>query len=1224
MSTSVSPRSRAGMYVALVLAVGLAVGLVVWWLQRPRPVDMLAVLHLNNKGIGLMERFEYKEAAQVFHEIVDQAPDWLPGQINLGIALLNVSTAAELDRAIGMFQSVLRKEPQNNHAHFCLGIIYKHQGKIDESAGHFETVTRNDPKDAHAWFFLGTVVPLDSEQAKRCFEKARELDPYMHGAIYQLSQLAYRQKDIAKGKALHAESEKLKEAEAATVADIKYSLMGKYAEVIGRAEPVSAPAKVPLPLWQAPEGFKVAFGANTRWATRAEFGQGAEADLRRAVRQRFGGTMALLDYNKDGKPDVLLLGAVVRNDRVEDLLLKNEGDFVFRDVTEEAGLGGARIGLGASVADFDNDTFADVLFTCADGVRLFRAVPRDKQDPKFEDVTATAGLEQIKSACFSATFVDLDQDSDLDLLVGQYAANVADALANLKSPAKAKGPGWTLLLNVGEAPPNPTPEKLLPLKPKFAKGPDAFGSGVAAVNMTVTDIDGDRDLDVLSFQDGQSARLVLNDRLLRFHDKAMPLLDGVWNGALVLDVDRDGQSDLFAVAPGEKPAVVLVLPPQGEKTLLERLAAVSSNSPNLLQAQAVDMDLDGSTDVIGLSETGMPVLLRNDGKRLGWTRAGLGANESWPKDPAAVAAADLDGDARPDLLTWSEKNGLEVRRHMGNGNHGLTIELTGRHDKDPKMRSNADGNGVWLTAQAGDLWTGGENTTLAAGLGRSRLPFQLGLGKYAQADVVRLRWPDLTLQAELNAPADRLARIAQHNRMTGSCPLLFTWNGERFVNVTDFLGAGSIGESLPGGGHRPPRPEESVKIEAHQLVPKDGRYVLKLVDTMDEVNYIDRVQLVVVDHPAGAKSYPDERFSYPGPSQDLLVHRSEDEVFPVTATDHKGRDVTQALRHWDRATADGFARRAWLGFAEDHWVELDFGDRLSRFGAGDRVMLYLAGWTDYPYPESIWAADQAGVALLPPLLERLATDGKWQTVTADAGFPAGHPRMIVMDVTGKVGGPRCVLRLRTNMHVYWDQIFAAPVIERIKPASASKPADQSKPASESKPADESSSPRGDTAKHVNIITLDLHHATLSVRGCLQEFSPDGRLPRLFDYDKIEPVPVVRQTGKLTRTGDVTELLRERDDCFVIFGPGDELTATFAADRLPPLPAGWTRSFVLRTWGYCKDAAPFTATGSTIEPLPFALMSGFPYGPTEHYPRTPKHDDYQRRYNTRQVGPSRPR
>src|SRR5205823_14117029 len=150
-------------------------------------------------------------------------------------------------------------------------------------------------------------------------------------------------------------------------------------------------------------------------------------------------------------------------------------------------------------------------------------------------------------------------------------------------------------------------------------------------------------------------------------------------------------------------------------------------------------------------------------------------------------------------------------------------------------------------------------------------------------------------------------------------------------------------------------------------------------------------------------------------SQDLLAFRRE--IYPVRARDHRGRDVARTLRYRDRDTAGPFARRTWLGFAEDHWVELDFGDRLKSFSAQDRLVLCLAGWTDYAYPDSLWAAAQAGVAPQAPVLERRQQDGTWKPV-AEIGFPAGLPRVMTYELTGKLGGPNCVLRLRSNLEVF--------------------------------------------------------------------------------------------------------------------------------------------------------------------------------------------------------------
>jgi hypothetical protein len=195
--------------------------------------------------------------------------------------------------------------------------------------------------------------------------------------------------------------------------------------------------------------------------------------------------------------------------------------------------------------------------------------------------------------------------------------------------------------------------------------------------------------------------------------------------------------------------------------------------------------------------------------------------------------------------------------------------------------------------------------------------------------------------------------------------------------------------------------------------------------------------------------------------------------------------------------------------------------------------------------------------------------------------------MMLVEVTGKLAGPRCRLRLRTNMHVCWDQAFVA------KPLS-------------------------DSRGSVRATCLEVHEATLAPGSIPAEYSPDGRLPKLYDYQRADNVPLVGQSGRMTRFGDVTELLHARDDRFVIFGPGNDLTVRFDAASLPTLPPGWKRGFVLRTAGYCKDTALSTAHGTTVEPLPFAAMHNYPYGPEQHYPNDALHQDYQRRYLTREV------
>jgi hypothetical protein len=872
------------------------------------------------------------------------------------------------------------------------------------------------------------------------------------------------------------------------------------------------------------------------------------------------------------------------------------------DVTAAAGLAEPHPTLGCSVADFDNDGYPDLLLTGAGSQRLFR----NNRKGGFEDVTAKAGLDKLTAVCLGSAFVDLDQDGDLDLLIAEYARTPADALKLLKGEKGAAGAGLAVYLNVGLAQPRPASQNQPPLNCawKRAELKALGGPAIPLTGVAVSDLDGDRDPDVLLLGERGRAAVALNDRLLSFRRQVLPkerTPPVPWNGGLVLDADHDGRSDLLLLAAGERPRLLLNRSRTTEKNVGAWFEPGATNSPPLLQAVAVDVDLDGWTDVVGLSHERRPVLLHNEGGRLVLYRDALGRRAvDWPKDLLAVAVLCSRGTEAdepepthcggvPDLLVWSESQGLQLYANRGNAHHGVQLRLTGKIKEEPSggtVRSNADGIGAWVAVQAANLWAGQENTTLSAGLGQSRQPLLLGLGQHNRADVVRIWWPDGTTQAELDWPCGPRPPLVESNRKKSSCPILFAWDGRRFGFITDFLGAGSVGERGPDGTCRPPRPEESVKIEPHQLAPRGGAYVLKMAEPMDEITYLDQVQLVAIDHPAGVSVYPDERFATDGlPSGELIAFKKR--IFPVRAIDHRGRDVTAALRAWDRATVDGFARRSWPGFAEEHAVELDFGDRLAGLKGDERLFLCLAGWTDDATPESIWAAHQAGVVMKPPVLERLGTDGRWHQV-CEAGFPAGLPRMMLREVTGKLSGPRCRLRLRTNLQVFWDQAFVAV---------------------------------GQTGKSdVRATCLEVARATLEPCGLMQEFSPDGRAPTLYAFDRYESVPVVRPAGRLTRFGDVTELLRGADDRFVIFGPGDLLTLRFDARRLPPLPTGWQRSFVVRSRGYCKDTAPFTATGATVEPLPFQAMRNYPPGPGEHYPRTKLHLDYLRRYNTREVTP----
>jgi len=520
----------------------------------------------------------------------------------------------------------------------------------------------------------------------------------------------------------------------------------------------------------------------------------------------------------------------------------------------------------------------------------------------------------------------------------------------------------------------------------------------------------------------------------------------------------------------------------------------------------------------------------------------------------------------------------------------LALLLTGRWKFGfDFMRTNPHGEGAWITVQGANLSVPITVTPTSTGQGQSVGPVVVGVGASTSAPLVRVRWPDGVMQAELNVPVDQFLPLTEQNRKTGSCPVLFTFDGRKYQCIGDFLGGGGLGYLVAPGIYGSPDRDEAVVVRDDQLRVIDGEYRVSVTEPMDEVAYMDKLELEVIDRPPGVEATPDERFAPGGnrPTGKLLAWRHT--VEPAAATDLNGRDVSEALRSFDRKTVDQFQKlKGWIGYTQEHGIILDFGDRLAGFKPTDRLALCVAGWVEYPYSQTNYAAATAGVALQPPVLERRNEDGTWSVLEADPGYPAGLPRMTTLELTGKLGGAKCELRLSTNMECYYDQVFIAVL--------------------ESEPG-------------LRVTTLPVSRATLGYRGYTREVSPDGKLPLMYDYDYVDPAPLAQLTGKFTRYGDVRALLQTDDDQFCLVAPGDEIQVGFDASKLPALPEGWTRSYVVRSIGYCKDADPFTAGSDTVGPLPWNGMPDvYPFGPEGDRPRDAAYDEYLRTYQTRDVQP----
>jgi hypothetical protein len=503
------------------------------------------------------------------------------------------------------------------------------------------------------------------------------------------------------------------------------------------------------------------------------------------------------------------------------------------------------------------------------------------------------------------------------------------------------------------------------------------------------------------------------------------------------------------------------------------------------------------------------------------------------------------------------------------------VRLTGRV-------SNRSGVGARVELRAGSLRQLLEFGSATPAVAPADITF--GLGSRQAADVIRVLWPSGILQAETSfgdattsGDARTPATITELDRKPSSCPYLFTWNGTRFTFVTDFMGGGEMGAWLAPRIWNQPDPDEYVRISAAQLQPRAGRYELRLTNELEEALFFDRLQLLVVDHPAATEVFPNEGLRSP-PRPPFALTAARGARPPARAVDGHGHDVRSRISSLDRLYPDDFRLLPIRGYAESHELVLDLDDI-----RGDPVLL-MTGWTDYAFSNDNVAASQAGVVMQPPSLQVRDRSGAWRTVIDEIGFPVGRPQTVAVNLAGRFLSSSREVRIVTNMRIYWDQILVA---ERMINAGLS------------------------------VVRLDAASADLRWRGLSSEVSPDGREPFGYDYERVTTrMPWKVMVGRYTREGDVEPLLRSVDDLFVVSRPGDEIAVSFEA--LPSPAAGRERTYLLYVHGYSKEMNPRSAVPDTIEPLPFRTMSGYPYGPGERYPRTKTHLDYLERYNTRQV------
>ena len=1079
-------------------------------------------IRLNNRGVALMGQQFTEKAEEAFAEAFQKDPRLAQAAVNEGIALM---TLQKVDEAKEALKKSIALDPANPQAWYNLGLAQHANNELDDALKSFQEAVKLDPRDVDSYYFEGVCYRelKQFDEAIEVLKKALAIQPLHASSEFALARAlqATGQKDAAKEHFKlfqHMTSTKISAA-----IGLAYGEQGHYSTVIPVEEPQARQQSM-IPIKLIPQPM---IAGKVKMAPA-------------------NGGACMLDVTGSGQMDLVLMSSpqAIR-------VLHRESDGKFKDMdTAAAGLNLSGSGVACAVGDYDSDSLNDLAVATNDGVHLFRNLGKGK----FQDVTAEAGLTS-RNHPTGITFIDFDHDGDLDLFI-------------TGSPLKAGDQSNVLWRNNG----NKT----------FTEwtGQTGLGGTGKTTAAILTDFNNDRAVDFALTGDGPAPVLFANPREGKYpqqpvYDAKLPATLGI----AVIDFNKDGWMDI-AVTHAGAPGLTLwrnVGGPQNASRRFERVELPLNGATRGWGLTAIDIDNDGWIDLAAVVETAAGPRLKvfrnkGDGTFEDVSRA-LGLETVTLKAPRGLIAADVDGDGAPDLIV-TQLNAPPILLHNegANKNHFVRLDLAGYADNKTALGSKVEifANGQWQKWELAG----------ASGLATQAPPQMLiGLGQADHIDLLRILWPTGILQDEIDLPQTPVIAMKEADRRGSSCPVLFAWDGHKYKLVTDVIGAAVVGHWFTPTRRNIPNPGEWIKVDGDRLAEVDGKLSLRFIEPMEEVNYIDQLRLVAVDHPADVEVNPDERFLDDPPFASGRVVASRAARLPVRAWDGNDQDVTDVLSRRDHKFASGFTVTPYDGFAKTHHLTLDLGS----VDTHSPLKLLMTGYVNYFSATSLYGAWQAGIKPISPYVEAQRPDGAWVEIPGEAGFPAGLQRTIVVDLTGKLPAGTHKIRLVSNLEIFWDQVLV------------------------------DNNPEAQT--HTTDLPLSL--ATERFRGYPTQIEGKSPGDLDYDYDRVSLTgPFQHQRGNYTRLGNVTALVKGIDDRYAIFGSGEEIAVEFDAASLPALPANWKRDYFFYANGYVKDMDWWDAMPFTVSQLPFHSMSKYPYPSAEKFPDDASAIDYQLNYNDR--------
>ena len=504
----------------------------------------------------------------------------------------------------------------------------------------------------------------------------------------------------------------------------------------------------------------------------------------------------LFDYDNDGDLDAYLVQGELLGEGEPlipppadqppgDRLYRNDLEIAadgsrrlrFTDVTGEAGIAAPGYGMGVAAGDVDNDGWIDLYLTRFGRNRMLR----NRGDGTFEDVTGRSGTGDPAWGV-PASFFDYDRDGWLDLFVGNY---LSYTLA-----------GHTQCYDRAGAPDYCAPETSRPHPDVLFRnrGDGTFEDATAAAGLgrefgpalgsAAADFDGDGWIDLFVANDQRENQLWMNRGGGSFRNRALAAGAALGAGGNAKadmgvdagDFDNDGDEDLFITELSGQGSTLYVN--DGAGLFRDLSARLGIRAPSLpytgFGAAWIDVDNDGWLDVVAVN--GAVVLnferfgpdnpFALDQRNQVFRNLGGGGFEDATGRAGAVfelsevsrgaAFGDVDNDGDTDVLVANAAGPVRLLLNQAGGRRRwIGLRLVGGDTPRDMVGARvevvrSDGTTIRRRARADGSFASANDPRVLAGLGES-----------AGVSLVRVRWPDGTVEEWADVPAGRYTTLTQ-------------------------------------------------------------------------------------------------------------------------------------------------------------------------------------------------------------------------------------------------------------------------------------------------------------------------------------------------------------------------------------------------------------------------------------------------------------------------------